>query len=129
MQMILLLPQLRMVRNFRLTFFLQQQFNNEFQNDLHWHYQSYFNQSFEGLIDLISQQEILGACENLKLKSASGIYEIKNLFISQTMHILPPYILPLFNLLLLRGMYPSLWKQCRVVAVPKPGQDIQLLGQ
>ena len=69
----------------------------------------------------ITIQEILKAIKELKTGKSGGPDRILNEFLINGIDVLPKYLHKLFNILLVKGYFPSVWSEGYIVPIHKKG--------
>ena len=75
---------------------------------------------------VISLQEFLKALSNCSSGSAPGLDNISYLMIKNMSAQAKGFILKLYNNCIKVGYFPTLWKQAKVIMIPKPKKNLEL---
>lgn len=79
----------------------------------------------EGYIEEFTKEELIEAIERIKPNKAPGPDQIPPKVVKEITMVFPDLLLNVFNRLLKSGEFPSMWKEGRVVLIPKPRKPSQ----
>ncbi|GIY65501.1 uncharacterized protein CDAR_187221 [Caerostris darwini] len=71
----------------------------------------------------ITTTEIETVLDRIKPRKAAGIDGIPGEIVKELYYAKPSWFTNLFNILLMTGYFPNLWKQARIVLIPKTNRD------